>query len=236
MSAREAPVLEVDGIGKAFGRQEVLKAGAFSARSGRIGVLMGRNGAGKSTLLRIAVGAVRADYGRVLYRGEFLRRSSLASLARRGLMFLPQEGILTPSFTVGQHLEGVAAAFQATDRIEGVVEELMLSPILDRGPRGISGGERQRAALGVALLRSPECLLMDEPFVGIDPKARELVAGGLLRLRSEGCAIVISGHDVDDLFQVADEVLWVTAGTTHWLGSPDRAREYAQFRREYLGP
>jgi lipopolysaccharide export system ATP-binding protein len=235
MNGPERPILEVDGIGKAFGRNQVLKAGAFSARAGCISVLMGRNGAGKSTLLRIAVGKVRADYGRVMYRGEFLARPSLVRMAREGLMYIPQEGSLAPAFTLREHLESVARAFPASDRLDDVADHLALTPLLDQTRLTLSGGERGRSSLALATMRGPRCLLMDEPFTGIDPKDRSLVAGGLHALRARGAAIVISGHDVEDLFDLADEVIWVTAGTTHWLGAPERAREHAQFRREYLG-
>lgn len=235
MNAPERPILEVDGIGKAFGRSQVLKAGAFSARAGSITVLMGRNGAGKSTLLRIGVGKVRADYGRVMYRGEFLARPSLARLAREGLMYIPQEGVLAPAFTLREHLESIARAFPATGRMDDAADRLALTPLLDQTRHTLSGGERGRSSLAVAMIRGPRCLLMDEPYTGIDPKDRSLVAVGLRALRADGAAIVITGHDVEDLLDLADEVIWVTAGTTHWLGTPERAREHAQFRREYLG-
>lgn len=77
---------------------------------------------------------------------------------------------------------------------------------------------------------------MDEPFAGVEPMDRPLVARGLARLREAGTAIVISGHDVEDIFGLSDRILWVTAGTTHWLGTPAEAARHEQFRREYLGP
>jgi len=230
------PILEVDGVGKAFGRVTVLKSGAFSVYPGRITVLMGRNGAGKSTLFRVAVGRVRAEWGRVAYKGEFVRRPSLARLARRGLMYLPQDSGLTRLFSIHEQIQAVADTFRASDRVDDVSEALRLSNVLSRRPQDISGGERRRAALALALIRKPDCLLMDEPFAGIDPTDRELVARGLRSLRDDGTAVMISGHDVPDLFELAEEIIWVTAGTTHWLGTPEEAQHHEQFRREYLGP
>lgn len=230
------PILEVDGVGKGFGGVEVLKAASFRAHPGRITVLMGRNGAGKSTLFRVTVGRVRADWGRVVYKGELVRRPALAWLARRGLMYLPQGGGLTRLFSVRQHVHTMARRFQATDQVQAAVRMLKLTEVLGRKPQDISGGERRRASLALALVRRPDCLLMDEPFSGIDPTDRELIAGGLRLLRDKGAGLVISGHDVEDLFGVADEIIWVTAGTTHWLGTPEEARKHDQFRREYLGP
>jgi lipopolysaccharide export system ATP-binding protein len=228
-------VLDVDGLGKSFGSKQVLKAGSFKARAGTVTALMGRNGAGKSTMLRIAIGRMRADYGRVLFQGEYLERPSLARMAQRGLFYSAQDSALTDLFTVGDHLEAIAKVFGEEHRRDESVAQLDLNQFLARKPHTLSGGERQRASLAMAMVRQPSCLIMDEPFVGIAPNDRELVSSGLRTLRNEGAAIVISGHDVEDVFQVADEIIWVVAGTSHILGSPEAARTHDQFRREYLG-
>lgn len=117
-----------------------------------------------------------------------------------------------------------------------VIDRLDLGKFIARKPGSLSGGEKQRASLAMALLRRPSCLLMDEPFAGVAPKDRRLISDGLSVLRERGCAVVISGHDVEDLFSVSDEIVWVVAGTTHVLGHPSEARKHHQFRREYLGP
>jgi len=234
-------VLEADGLGRSFGREEVLKAASFRAVAGRITALLGRNGSGKTTMLRIASGRLRADYGRVLYRGRYRARPRLSRLAREGLMFNPQGTLLTPHFRIREHLDAVrdVVAREAPEAIEAttrVVARMRLDECLERRPPGLSGGEKQRASLAMALLRRPSCLLHDEPFAGISPADRGLVAEGLTGLRDLGAAIVVTGHDVEDLFAVADEVIWVVAGTSHWLGTPEEARVHAQFGREYLGP
>lgn len=231
-----AVVLEADGLGKSFGSSTVLKAASFSAREGAVTALMGRNGSGKTTMLRIAVGRLRADYGRVLFKGEYHAWPRLASMARRGLFYSAQDSALTELFTVKEQVEAVAAVYRRESELSTAIERLRLGELLDRRPSSLSGGERQRTTVALALIRGPTCLLMDEPFAGVAPKDRPLIREGLHALRSRGCAIVLSGHDVDDLFEIADEIIWVVAGTSHWLGSPNRAAQHDQFRREYLGP
>lgn len=231
----DAVALDVDGLGKSFGTKSVLKGASFRARDGSITALMGRNGSGKSTMLRIAVGRVRADYGRVVFRGEVLRRPRLAWMARRGLFYSAQDSAVTELFTVREHLDALAQVHGREDRVPETVTRWSLEDLLDRRPSALSGGERKRASLAMALVREPSCLLMDEPFLGIAPRDRVFVTEGLRTLRAQGCAIVISGHDVEDVFEVADEVVWVVAGTTHVLGTPEVARAHDQFRREYLG-
>lgn len=232
----EDVILEADGLGKSFGSEVVLKAAGFSARQGRVSALVGRNGAGKSTMLRIAIGRVRPDYGRVLFKGEFVERPRLAALASQGLFYSAQDSALTSHFTVWEQFRALAAVYGREAVLSDIVERMRLDDLAKRKPSSLAGGERQRAALAMALIRSPSCLLMDEPFAGVEPKDRPLIREGLEALRDRGCAVVISGHDVDDLFEVADEIVWVVAGTTHVLGAPERAATHDQFRREYLGP
>jgi ABC-type branched-subunit amino acid transport system ATPase component len=86
------------------------------------------------------------------------------------------------------------------------------------------------------MLREPRCLIADEPFFGIAPRDAERISASLRAMARAGCAVLITGHEVETLFETADAVIWLTAGTTHELGDPARARRHDQFRREYLGP
>lgn len=231
-----APILEVDGVGRSFGGRTVLRSAGLRVRPGRITALLGRNGVGKTTLFRIVVGRVRPEYGRVLFAGRFRPRPSLPRLSREGLMYSAQESALTPHFTIRRHLEAFTTRYGGGERVDGIVADLALGEFLDRGPRALSGGEQQRASLALARLRAPSCLIADEPFAGVAPKDRVLVAGALRRLAEDGCGVVVSGHDVDDLLAVATDVVWMTAGTTHDLGTPAEASRHHLFRRDYLGP
>lgn len=232
----ERPILEADGLGKSFGRRKVLASAAFSVQRGQVTALMGPNGAGKTTMLRIAVGRVRPDWGRIVYKGAVVERPRLWKLAQAGLMYVAQASALTRFFTVRDHLGAVASIYAGHQRAEEAGELLRLGELMDRRPHDISGGERQRVSLAMAMIRAPECLLLDEPFAGIAPLDRALVSGALRSLQAQGVGVLVTGHDVDDLFAVSDEVIWVTAGTTHWLGAPHQAAIHDQFRREYLGP
>lgn len=88
----------------------------------------------------------------------------------------------------------------------------------------------------MALARNPRCLLADEPFAGISPATAEDLNGVFRQLADQGCALVLTGHEVPQLMRVANDVVWATAGTTHHIGSPTEAESHDQFRREYLGP
>ncbi|HKJ02518.1 MAG TPA: ATP-binding cassette domain-containing protein, partial [Longimicrobiales bacterium] len=155
-------VFRAEGIGKRFGDRHVLTAASLWGEAGKIVTLMGRNGSGKTTLMRIAAGTLRADHGVVIFGDYASERPSTAALARRGLFFVAQEQMLVHGFTVGEHIRAVKQTFGGGD--DGVVERLGIGPILDRSRSEISGGERMRASLALAILRRPTCLLIDEPL------------------------------------------------------------------------
>lgn len=227
-------VLQADSIGKRFGRRTVLSASTLWAREGRIVALLGRNGSGKTTLLKIAAGWMAPDWGLVIYRGERASRARLWRLARHGLFYLPDRGLLSPAFTLRRHFDAVAHHAPEA-RVRDAVELLALADLLDRKRRTLSGGERRRAAVAVALARQPACLLADEPFHGIEPKDAEVLSDAFRSLARSGCAVVVTGHETPTLLDLADDVLWQTAGTTHALGPPGAALANDLFRRDYLG-
>lgn len=226
-------LLEAVSIRKSFGRRTVLSSGHLEAHPGRVTFLAGRNGAGKTTLLEIAAGLVRPDEGTVRFAGREPSPPRLSEMAGGGLFYLPDRGILSPSFTLARHLRMVFLRMGGRPPSE-VVQILELEQLLDRHPPEFSTGERRRAEVALALVRDPRCLIADEPLRGIDPKDTEVLLAVFGALASRGCAVVISGHDALDLMTIADEVTWVREGRSHSLGSPAVARLDERFRREYL--
>lgn len=240
-----SPLLAAESIGKSYRGRRVLSAAALRAHAGEVTLVLGRNGAGKSTLLGIAAGWLAPDHGSVRFDDRVFTRPRLWQLARAGLFFLPDREILTPDLTIARQLEVVASRFPAEGggrrgpggTLDDVVAQLHLGALLDRLPHNLSGGERRRAEFALALARRPRCLIADEPLRGIDPRDAELLIDVLRRLAGEGCAVVISGHEVTSLLDAADRVVWVTAGTSYELGAPGRAVENEWFQKEYLtGP
>lgn len=228
------PVLAAESIGKKFWGKRVLASAGLWAHAGRIIALLGRNGSGKTTLMRISVGWLRLDEGVVIFRGRRSVRPRLAEMARRGLFYLPDRSLLSPHVAVVHHLRALQRAFPNSE-LEETVTELGVSDLLDRKPKHLSTGERRRVELALAVARRPACLVADEPFREIGPGDCRAIGVVLRRLAEAGCAIVASGHETHELFAVADEVIWQTAGTTHHLGTPREALGHWQFRREYAG-
>ncbi len=222
-------------IGKRFGGRAVLSAATLRVEPGTLTALVGRNGVGKSTLLKIAAGWMRPDHGTVRFGGRVHLHARLHQLAQGGLFYLPDRDLLSPGFSVGEHLNSVARRWGRGDAAE-VVRLTRLAMHLEQRPPELSEGERRRVELAVALLRRPVCLLADEPYRELAPYDIEMVSTILRRLKETGCGVVVTGHEIAALWDVADRVVWCTDGTTYDLGSPAAAAEDWRFRRGYLAP
>lgn len=231
---REKPIFAADSIGKSFGARTILKAASVWATPGRITVLLGRNGCGKSTLLKVGAGQLRPDHGVVHFDGRAYLGARLPELADRGLFYLPDRDLFSPRYSLAEQIAAIEWRFGST-RTATTLERLGIRHLVGQKPLQLSGGERRRAEIAAAWIRAPRCLLADEPFAGINPVDAEVVAEGFRGMAREGCAIVITGHEVPQLMAMADDVVWMTAGTTHGMGTPEQARRHEQFRREYLG-
>ena len=104
---------------------------------------------------------------------------------------------------------------------------------MDVRPSSLSGGELRRAELALALARRPRCLLADEPFRGIAPVDHDLLSDIFRGMAAEGCAVVVTGHEVATLLALAHHVTWCVSATTYELGSPEAAMKHEAFQREY---
>jgi len=228
-------VLRADTIGKSFGRNAVLRAATLRATAGQVVYLVGRNGCGKTTLMRIAAGVIAADHGVVTYLGEALLRPRWHALARRGFYYLPDRELLSPVRTVRQHLLAIVRQFSLPG-YDTAVEACLLATLLDVQCGALSSGERRRVEVATAVARRPACLLADEPYRNIDPADCTVIAKALRGLAAAGCAVVITGHEIEALFAMADSLAWCTDRTTYELGSPTEALANWRFVQEYLGP
>ena len=164
-----------------------------------------------------------------------MERPSLAPLARRGMMYIPQEGLVAPAYKVADHFRALERVFGSGD-IDEAVTEARLDELLDQRVDSLSGGERTRVSLALALARQPKVLVVDEPLVGLAPRDQETLGEMLRVIAARGAAVVTSGHDARILLSISDVIIWSVAGTTHWIGSAEQALGHPQFRREYLGP
>lgn len=227
--------LVADCVSKSFGKRNVLTSASLRAMPGEVRVIFGRNGSGKSTLMKIAVGWIQPDSGVVRIGESALLRASLPALATRGVFYLPDHNVLAPAYKLGVQLGFYERRYDQRSAREAA-RLAQVEHLLDRYPASLSGGELRRAEIALAMTRVPTVLIADEPFRGIAPADHDALTNLFRSLAAEGCAVVVSGHEVPFLLETADHVTWCTAGTTYELGAPEQACRDVAFRRGYLGP
>jgi energy-coupling factor transport system ATP-binding protein len=215
-----APVIQVGRLNAGFGRRRVLRDVDFEVRPGELVALMGRNGSGKTTLLRTLLGLHAPDSGRVTVLGRDVTRTSPAELAT-GVGYVPQNpSSMLFAETLRDELAFTLRHHPGGADPEETLDALGLLHAIDRHPRDLSGGERERAALAAILVGSPRVLLLDEPTRGMDADARQALTVTLERLRREGTAIVMATHDVELVAATATRVAIIGDGQTIADGGP----------------
>lgn len=229
------PILQADSIGKTFRDRRVLSSACVSAAPGEVVGLLGRTGEGKSTLVRICAGQSRSDSGWVKYKGQICDPPRLSTMASSGVYYLPESGSLARSLTLQGHFDLFRDRFRLGSADE-LVDDFDLQGLLGASPDSLSTGERRRAEMALVFYRQPECLLADELFRDLDPITAERVGRVLRILAQNGCAVIVTGHEVRAMAPCLTSIVWLTSGTTYALGRPELAWKNEYFRREYLGP
>jgi len=192
---------------------------AHFTSDGRVTALFGHSGAGKTSLVNSLAGLIRPTRGRILVDGQVLfddRTRVCVPPHRRRIGYVFQEGRLFPHLTVRQNLLygwWFTPRHQRREGLDPVVDLLGLGRVLDRRPGTLSGGEKQRVALGRALLASPRLLLMDEPLASLDTARKEEILPYVERLRDEtGIPIVYVSHAVAEVARIANTLVVLVNG------------------------
>ncbi|MEV0462211.1 amino acid ABC transporter ATP-binding protein [Nocardia tengchongensis] len=229
--------LELRGIRKSFGRNEVLSGIDLTVRPGEVTVILGPSGSGKSTLLRTINHLEQVDAGTVRVGGELVgyrrkggklyelsERDILRQRARIGFVF--QNFNLFPHLTVRENLAlaPVAAQRRAKAEVNAEALELLarvgLADKADEYPRRLSGGQQQRVAIARALALRPEVVLFDEPTSALDPELVGEVLEVIRDLAQAGSTLVIVTHEIGFAREVADTVVLMDAGRIVEQGPP----------------
>ncbi len=207
--------------------------------TGGHGLIIGPTGSGKTTLLEAIAGHVRPTAGRIVLDGRDVTR---IPPEERGIGFVYQAYHLFPHYSVRDNVAyGLGRtgmdAIAIRTRVDALAELLGIGPLLDRGVRGLSGGEQQRVALARALAPRPRILLLDEPFAAVDPALRRVLRRTLREIREhEGITTLHVTHDVDDALRLGDLVAVLSADGIVQSGPPEQVFRYPEspFVAEFL--
>jgi len=214
-----AVVVEVCGLRKSYGRREVVRGVDIEVGRGEIVALLGPNGAGKTTIVEILTGFRSSTAGRVRVLGADPATAGAAWRERVGVVL--QESQPDPGLSVRECL-ALYAGYYPAPRAPGEVAALVgLTGSLDTATEQLSGGQRRRLDIGLALIGDPELLFLDEPTIGFDPKARRDAWEAINGLRRLGATIVLTTHAIDEAERLADRIVVIVDGAVVAEGTPD---------------
>jgi ABC-2 type transport system ATP-binding protein len=208
----------VSGLKKSYGQVEAVRGASFEIRSGEVFGLLGPNGAGKTTTVEILEGYRRRDAGTVEVLGEDPERAGGDWRERIGVVL--QSSAMYANLTVAESLALFAGYYRASRSVAEVIELIGLEEKRDARVKSLSGGQKRRLDLGLALAGNPELLFLDEPTTGFDPGARRAAWETIRGLRSLGKTILLTTHYLDEAEQLSDRVAVLRQGQIVALGRP----------------
>lgn len=210
-------VIEATGISRSFGGVPVVRDATVRVAPGRIAALIGPNGSGKTTLMLMLATLLRPDAGAVRIGGHDAASDTVA--ARACLGWMPDVLGSWPTLTVRETLAAVCSMYglrsaAAQARTEELIGRTGLTALADQRTNTLSRGQKQRLSLARALVHSPRALLLDEPAAGLDPEARLSQRRMLQELAASGVAILVTSHVLDELDEIATDVVFLRDGRT----------------------
>jgi ABC-2 type transport system ATP-binding protein len=210
--------VEVTGLRKSYDGAEAVRGISFGIAAGEVFGLLGPNGAGKTTTVEILEGYRSRDAGAVSVLGIDPAGAPDAWRGRLGVV--PQSGDLFPNLTVLEHLRMFADYYPSPRKPEDVLELVGLEAKRGSRYRTLSGGQRRRLDLGVALIGDPELVFLDEPTTGFDPAARRAAWDTIRSLRDLGKTILLPTHYIEEAHRLADRVAVLREGEIVASGTP----------------
>jgi ABC-2 type transport system ATP-binding protein len=208
-------LLEVQNLVKQYPKLTAVNDTSFKVKEGTCFGLLGPNGAGKSTTIECIEMVSKPTSGKILFKGSPTNRNFLVSL---GVQF--QETALPPKLTVKECLEFFSNLYEKSVPIEELIEKCQLGEYLNQQHDKISGGQRQRLLLAVALCHDPELVMLDEPTTGLDPQSRRNLWDLVKSIKAKGKTIILTTHYMDEAYELCDEIAIMDHGKIIALGSP----------------
>ncbi|NLK69593.1 MAG: ABC transporter ATP-binding protein [Clostridiaceae bacterium] len=204
-------MLQVKGLSKKFDNILAVDNISFEVGNGEIAVLLGPNGAGKSTTIKSIAGLLKFD-GKISVDG--MENKSIE--AKKVFGYVPETAAVYNYLTVFEHIEFIARAYcldnNWTEKAEHLLKRFDLADKTEKLGKELSKGMQQKLSICCALIINPKMIMLDEPMMGLDPKAIKELKNIFIELKKAGCAVLISTHIIDSIEEIWDKVLVMNKG------------------------
>jgi branched-chain amino acid transport system ATP-binding protein len=232
--------LKIENLHFSYGGARILRGVSLELLKGDVVCIIGPNGAGKTTILRTITGLERPTSGQILFNGNRMDGFSLKKILRAGISLVPEQGRLFPDMTVFENL--MMGAYLRNDR-KNIMKDLDVVyryfPRLGARTRqragSLSGGERQMAAVGRALMSGPKVLLMDEPSSGLAPQLVSMVGQIVLDINKHGISVLLVEQNADMALNVSRYGYALEQGRVSLEGEATELISHPMIKKTYLG-
>jgi len=232
--------LRTQGLVKRYGKKTVVNNVSIEVNEGEIVGLLGPNGAGKTTTFYMTIGIIKPTEGDV-YLGEMnITHLPMFKRARMGLSYLSQEPSIFRKLTVEQNIKAILETVniprkEKKEKLEILLNELGLNQLRKSKAYTLSGGERRKVEITRALVTNPQFMLLDEPFVGVDPIAVEEIQSIIFELKKKRIGVLITDHNVHETLSVTDRAYLLYEGVVLKSGDTNYLANDKETRKLYLG-
>jgi lipopolysaccharide export system ATP-binding protein len=232
--------LHTHNLVKKYKSRRVVDEVSVSVEQGEIVGLLGPNGAGKTTTFYMIVGLISPNEGTIMLDDQDITKEPVYKRARMGLGYLAQEASVFRKLSVEDNIRAVLEMSKLTreeqrDKVESLLTEFGLLKIRKSLGIQLSGGERRRTEIARALALSPQFILLDEPFAGVDPIAVEDIQEIVSKLKEKNIGILITDHNVHETLAITERAYLMFEGTILKAGTAEDLAEDEQVRKVYLG-
>lgn len=230
----------VKGLFKSYGKREVIKGVDFKVSSGESVAILGPNGAGKTTCFYMIVGIIKPNKGVILLNDNDISNLPIHMRAKLGISYLPQEASIFRGLTVEENIKAVLQIIEKDkskqkERLEFLLSEFKIEHLRKSLSISLSGGERRRLEIARCLATSPNFILLDEPFAGVDPVSVKDVISIISDLKNRGIGVLITDHNVRETLKITDRAYIIYDGKVLVDGSATKITKDKGARKYYLG-
>ncbi|AOM77078.1 LPS export ABC transporter ATP-binding protein [Pedobacter steynii] len=233
-------ILRADNLIKKYKQRTVVNDVSFSVSQGEIVGLLGPNGAGKTTSFYMIVGLIKPNEGTIFLDDEDITSDAMYKRAQKGIGYLAQEASVFRKLSVEDNIMAILEMTKMSreerhEKLEELINEFSLHKVRKNRGDLLSGGERRRTEIARALAASPNFILLDEPFAGVDPIAVEEIQSIVAKLKQKNIGILITDHNVQETLSITDRAYLLFEGKILESGTPEVLAANEMVRRVYLG-
>ena len=233
-------LLKVRNLQKAYGKRDVVNGIDIDVNKGEIVGLLGKNGAGKTTAFRMIVGMIKPKAGEIFFGDKNISKMPMYRRSRLGIGYLSQSKSVFQGLTVESNIMSILETLdmpqeKRVERLEELLTDLSLHKVRHNTAGRLSGGECRRLEIARALVTSPNLILLDEPFSGVDPIAVYEIQDIIATLRDRNIGVLLTDHNVRETFAITDRTYIMEEGQIWIHGRPEDLAENEEAKTLYLG-